>query len=188
MVERGGCGVAVGAGGEVGADGGDDAGGDAGVSGGGEGEGPGGLVAGMSPAQKETVLAMVEAPERVVATEDQEMRLMRDIDSKWQLQAVMTEFWLNHFNVYLRKNEQEPYMLPAYEQETVLPHALGKFEDLLVATAKSPAMLMYLDNWESIGPDSVAAGNGWRRCRRLVRMGRLRRSCRRGSTRITGAS
>jgi uncharacterized protein (DUF1800 family) len=117
------------------------------------------LVVGMSPTQKEAVLAMIEAPERVVATEDQQMRLMRDIDSKRQLQAVMTEFWLNHFNVYLRKNEQEPYMLPAYEQETVLPHALGKFEDLLVATAKSPAMLMYLDNWESVGPNSVAAGN-----------------------------
>ena len=86
------------------------------------------------------------------------MRLMRDIDSKRQLQAVMTDFWLNHFNVYLRKNQKEPYMLPAYEQDAILPHALGKFEDLLVATAKSPAMLMYLDNWESIGPDSQAAG------------------------------
>ena len=49
-------------------------------------------------------------------------------------------------------------MLPAYVQDAILPHALGKFEDLLVATAKSPAMLMYLDNWESLGPDSVAAG------------------------------
>jgi uncharacterized protein (DUF1800 family) len=117
------------------------------------------LMAGLAPAQREAVEAMVESPERVVAAEDMEMRLLRDIDSQRQLQAVMTEFWLNHFNVYLRKNEQEPYMLPAYEQETVLPHALGKFEDLLVATAKSPAMLMYLDNWESIGPNSVAAGN-----------------------------
>jgi len=117
------------------------------------------LMAGLAPAQREAVEAMIESPERVVATEDMQMRLMRDIDSKRQLQAVMTEFWLNHFNVYLRKNEQEPYMLAAYEQDAVLPHALGKFEDLLVATAKSPAMLMYLDNWESIGPNSVAAGN-----------------------------
>ena len=118
------------------------------------------LVAGLAPAQREAVEAMVESPERVVATEDMEMRLMRDIDSKRQLQAVMTEFWLNHFNVYLRKNEQEPYLLPAYEQQTILPHALGKFEDLLVATAKSPAMLMYLDNWESVGPDSSYADGG----------------------------
>jgi uncharacterized protein (DUF1800 family) len=115
------------------------------------------LVEGMSTEQKEAVVAMMEAPERVVATEDQEMRLVRDIDSNRQLQAVMTEFWLNHFNVYLHKNEEEPYLLPEYEQDVVLPHALGRFEDLLVATAKSPAMLMYLDNWESIGPDSVAA-------------------------------
>jgi uncharacterized protein (DUF1800 family) len=116
------------------------------------------LMAGLAPAQREAVEAMVESPERVVATEDMETRLMRDIDSKRQLQAVMTEFWLNHFNVYLRKNELEPYMLPAYVQDAILPHALGKFEDLLVATAKSPAMLMYLDNWESLGPDSQAAG------------------------------
>ncbi len=118
------------------------------------------LVAGLTPAQREAVEAMVESPERVVATEDMQMRLMRDIDSRRQLQAVMTEFWLNHFNVYLRKNEQEPYLLPAYEQQTILPHALGKFEDLLVATAKSPAMLMYLDNWESVGPDSSYADGG----------------------------
>jgi uncharacterized protein (DUF1800 family) len=116
------------------------------------------LVTGMSAAQREVVEAMVESPERVVATEDAEMRLMRDIDSKRQLQAVMTEFWLNHFNVYLRKNEQEPYMLPSYVQAAILPHALGRFEDLLVATAESPAMLMYLDNWESIGPESYADG------------------------------
>jgi uncharacterized protein (DUF1800 family) len=116
------------------------------------------LMAGLAPEQREAVEAMVESPERVVATEDMETRLLRDIDSKRQLQAVMTEFWLNHFNVYLRKNEQEPYMLPVYVQDAILPHALGKFEDLLVATAKSPAMLMYLDNWESLVPDSQAAG------------------------------
>jgi uncharacterized protein (DUF1800 family) len=116
------------------------------------------LVAGMVPAQVEAVEAMVEGPERVVGAEAMETRLLRDVDSQRQLQAVMTEFWLNHFNVYLRKNEAEPYLLAGYEQKTILPHALGKFEDLLVATAESPAMLMYLDNWESIGPDSAAAG------------------------------
>jgi uncharacterized protein (DUF1800 family) len=117
------------------------------------------LVAGMVPAQVEAVEAMVEGPERVVGAEAMETRLLRDVDSQRQLQAVMTEFWLNHFNVYLRKNEAEPYLLAGYEQKTILPHALGKFEDLLVATAESPAMLMYLDNWESIGPDSQAAGS-----------------------------
>jgi uncharacterized protein (DUF1800 family) len=69
----------------------------------------------------------------------------------------MTDFWLNHFNVYLRKNQQMPYMLVSYERDTVRPHALGKFEDLLEAVAHSPAMLVYLDNAQSIGPDSLAA-------------------------------
>jgi len=73
---------------------------------------------------------------------------------------VMTDFWLNHFNVYVRKNQNEPYLIPAYERDVIRPNALGKFEDLLVATAKSPAMLMYLDNWQSIGPDSPAAKQG----------------------------
>ncbi len=82
-------------------------------------------------------------------------RLIRDIYSERQLEAVMTDFWLNHFNVYVRKNQNEPYLIPAYERDVIRPNALGKFEDLLVATAKSPAMLMYLDNWQSIGPDSA---------------------------------
>jgi uncharacterized protein (DUF1800 family) len=73
------------------------------------------------------------------------------------LQEVMTDFWLNHFNVFLRKNETTPYYLVSFERDVIRPLALGKFEDLLEATAHSPAMLMYLDNAESIGPDSSAA-------------------------------
>ncbi len=69
----------------------------------------------------------------------------------------MTDFWLNHFNIYLRKNEQMPYYLVSYERDVIRPHALGKFEDLLEAVAHSPAMMIYLDNAESIGPDSLAA-------------------------------
>lgn len=72
----------------------------------------------------------------------------------------MTDFWLNHFNIYIRKNQNEPYLLPAYEREVIRPNALGRFEDLLVATAKSPAMLMYLDNAQSTGADSLAAKRG----------------------------
>jgi uncharacterized protein (DUF1800 family) len=115
------------------------------------------LVQGLSPAQVETVAAMEGGPVRVVGAEALETRLLRDVDSNRQLQAVMTDFWLNHFNVYIRKNQNEAYYLPEYQRDAILPHALGKFEDLLVATAKSPAMLMYLDNWQSIGPDSQAA-------------------------------
>ena len=116
---------------------------------------------GLSPMQRETLAALQGSP-RMIGAELLQSRMLRDVYSERQLEAVMTDFWLNHFNVYIKKNQNEPYMLPVYERETIRPHALGKFEDLLVATAKSPAMLMYLDNWQSIGPDSIAAKNGGR--------------------------
>jgi uncharacterized protein (DUF1800 family) len=114
---------------------------------------------GLSPIQKETLGALQGSP-RLIGAELLQSRLLRDIYSDRELEAVMTDFWLNHFNVYVRKNQNEPYLIPAFERDAVRPNALGKFEDLLVATAKSPAMLMYLDNWQSIGPDSQAARNG----------------------------
>ncbi|MGC9198261.1 MAG: DUF1800 domain-containing protein [Acidobacteriaceae bacterium] len=115
------------------------------------------LVEGMSPEDREIAEEFLLPPERVVRTEILESRLERDVFSERQLQAVMTEFWLNHFSVYLGKNEMEPYYLPEYERDVILPHALGRFENLLTAVAESPAMLMYLDNWESVGPDSAVA-------------------------------
>jgi uncharacterized protein (DUF1800 family) len=116
---------------------------------------------GLTPIERETLAALQGSP-RMIGAELLQSRMLRDVYSERQLEAVMTDFWLNHFNVYIKKNQNEPYMLPAYERETIRPHALGRFEDLLVATAKSPAMLMYLDNWQSIGPDSLAAKNGGR--------------------------
>ncbi|GGA57954.1 hypothetical protein GCM10011507_06620 [Edaphobacter acidisoli] len=113
---------------------------------------------GLGPQQKE-ILESLEGSERMVNEEVLSTRMLRDIYSERQLQAVMTDFWLNHFNVYLHKNQNEPYLLPAYERDTIRPHALGKFEDLLVAVAQSPAMMIYLDNWQSIGPHSLAAEN-----------------------------
>jgi uncharacterized protein (DUF1800 family) len=68
----------------------------------------------------------------------------------------MTDFWFNHFNVFLYKETDQIYT-PSYERDAIRPHALGKFRDLLLATAQHPAMLVYLDNWQSIGPDSRAA-------------------------------
>ncbi len=114
---------------------------------------------GLNPQQREIFAAMQNST-RMVGAEEMQVRLLRDIYSERQLEAVMTDFWLNHFNVYVRKNQNEPYLIPAYERDVIRPNAMGKFEDLLVATAKSPAMLMYLDNWQSIGPDSQAAQNG----------------------------
>ena len=114
------------------------------------------LNTGLTPAQKETVAAL-ESPQRVVNDEVVAQRLTRDIYSSAQLQEVMTDFWLNHFNVYLHKNDETPYYLVSYERDVIRPRALGKFEDLLEATAHSPAMLLYLDNSSSMGPDSPAA-------------------------------
>jgi uncharacterized protein (DUF1800 family) len=117
---------------------------------------------GLSPLQRETILSLQGSP-RIVGAEVLQSRLLRDIYSERQLEAVMTDFWLNHFNVYIRKNQNEPYLLPAYERDVIRPNALGNFEDLLVAVAKSPAMLVYLDNSQSIGPDSQAAKGGQQR-------------------------
>ncbi len=116
------------------------------------------LFADLTPEQRETVFALIN-PQLVVGGEVLVTRLLRDIYSERQLEAVMTDFWLNHFNVYLRKGEFAPWYLAEYQDKVIGPHALGKFEDLLVATARSPAMLFYLDQTESVGPHSLAA---WR--------------------------
>ena len=110
---------------------------------------------GMNPRQRET-LAALNYPQQVVANELVEGKLLRAIYSDRQLQEVMTDFWFNHFNVFMGKGADR-YLLTSYERDVIRPRALGKFEDLLVATAQSPAMLFYLDNWLSIGPNSDVA-------------------------------
>jgi uncharacterized protein (DUF1800 family) len=110
---------------------------------------------GMNPKQKEAMLAL-DHPEQVVGDELIQAKLLRAIYSERQLEEVMTDFWFNHFNVFIGKGPDR-YLVTSYEQQVIRPHALGKFEDLLVATAKSPAMLFYLDNWLSVGPDSEIA-------------------------------
>jgi len=114
------------------------------------------LVADMNPEQREIASAL-DNPERTVGDELLAQRLTRDIYSNAQLQEVMTDFWLNHFNIYVQKDEQMPYYLVSYERDVIRPLALGKFEDLLEAVAHSPAMMLYLDNATSMGPDSPAA-------------------------------
>jgi len=110
---------------------------------------------GLSPKQKETLLAM-NNPAGVVTSELAQAKLLRAIYSDRQLEEVMTDFWFNHFNVFMDKGVDR-LLITSYERDVIRPHALGKFEDLLVATAKSPAMLFYLDNWLSVGPDSAQA-------------------------------
>jgi uncharacterized protein (DUF1800 family) len=114
------------------------------------------LSADFSPHEKE-VFRSLSNPQGTVAYELQQAKLMREIYSERQLLEVMTDFWFNHFNVYQYKN-QCVYYTTSYERDVIRAHAFGKFYDLLVAVAQSPAMLMYLDNWLSIGPHSQAAG------------------------------
>ena len=81
-----------------------------------------------------------------------QQRVVRAVYSDRQLEEVLTDFWFNHFNVDSRKGPAR-YMLTEYERDAIRPHVLGRFRDLLGATAKSPAMLFYLDNWMSADPN-----------------------------------
>src|SRR6202008_2276586 len=92
----------------------------------------------------------------VVESELTQAKLIRAVYSERQLEEVMNDFWFNHFNVFIGKGP-ERILVTSYERDVIRPHALGKFEDLLVATAKSPAMLFYLDNFMSVGPNSAQA-------------------------------
>jgi uncharacterized protein (DUF1800 family) len=78
----------------------------------------------------------------------QQAKLLRAVFSEKQLQEVMVDFWFNHFNVFGQKDAVR-WLLTPYERDAIRPHALGRFKDLLVATAQSPAMLFYLDNFMS---------------------------------------
>ena len=92
----------------------------------------------------------MENGRRQVVTQLQSSRVARAVGSERQLQEVMTDFWENHFNIFLGKGAPEPYYLVDFDQNIIRPNALGKFRDLLEAVAKSPAMLFYLDNARSM--------------------------------------
>jgi len=99
-----------------------------------------------------------------IAGELQAARMLRAVRSERQLQEVMVDFWANHFNVFVGKGELRWYTT-AWEREVIRPQALGRFPDLLRATARHPAMLFYLDNWLSARGDFVlrAGPNAGRR-------------------------
>jgi uncharacterized protein (DUF1800 family) len=88
-------------------------------------------------------------------------RVIRAVYSQRQLQEVMVDFWQNHFNVYAGKAAVRWY-IPSYERDVLRKNALGNFKDLLVGTAQHPAMLFFLDNFESVSPDAQATGNNVR--------------------------
>ena len=84
-------------------------------------------------------------------------RILRAVYSERQLNEVMVDFWTNHFNVYANKQSVR-WFLPEYDRDVIRPNAMGNFKDLLLATAKSPAMLYYLDNFESVSPNAEMPG------------------------------
>ncbi len=86
-----------------------------------------------------------------------EAHLVRAIASKKQLQEVLTNFWFNHFNVFVRKNRMTQMWIGNYEEQAIRPYTMGKFRDLLGAVARHPAMLEYLDNWRNTDPNSPEA-------------------------------
>ena len=110
-------------------------------------------------------LELANGPAQVVARDLAEAKVLRAVYSTRQLEEVLDDFWFNHFNVFLDKGADH-YLVTAYEREAIRPHVLGKFRDLLEATAKSPAMLFYLDNWQSVGPGAPQPRNA-----RLARRG-----------------
>ncbi|HKG46977.1 MAG TPA: DUF1800 domain-containing protein [Pyrinomonadaceae bacterium] len=94
----------------------------------------------------------LERPQRIIA-ELQASRILRAVYSERQLQEVMVDFWTNHFNIFAGKGADR-WLLPAYDRDTIRPNAMGKFSTLLQATAQSPAMLFYLDNFQSVSPNA----------------------------------
>ena len=109
----------------------------------------------IAPPELRRRLQLTAGPRQVVERDLAEGKLLRAIYSNRQLEEVLTDFWYNHFNVFIDKGADH-YLVTAHERDVIRPHVLGKFRDLLEATAKSPAMLFYLDNWESVAPNPQA--------------------------------
>jgi uncharacterized protein (DUF1800 family) len=103
------------------------------------------------------MMADMQGPRRVIMELAQE-EVLRAVYSDRQLNEMMVQFWMNHFNIFAPKGA-DLWLTTSFERDTIRPRALGKFEDLLVATAESPAMLFYLDNWLSATPNPTDAGN-----------------------------
>ncbi len=100
--------------------------------------------------------------QRTVIGELSQQRLLRAAYSERQLEEVMVDFWMNHFNVFVGKGQVRVY-LTEYERDAIRPRVLGKFRDLLGASAASPAMLFYLDNWQSsAAPDAATSADAER--------------------------
>jgi len=110
----------------------------------------------QSPESISPEMRMAMAAPQQVLNELMQAKLVRASLSERQLQEVLVDFWFNHFNVFFGKGQVRQY-LPEYERDVIRPHVLGEFRELLGAVAHSPAMLIYLDNWQSAGPNTSGA-------------------------------
>jgi uncharacterized protein (DUF1800 family) len=109
------------------------------------------VVATTDPVERRKLVAD-KAPQQVLSYDLNEAKLYRAIYSNRQLEEQMADFWFNHFNVYMDKGADR-ILTSTYERDAIRPHVFGKFRDLLEATAQSPAMLFYLDNWQSVSSE-----------------------------------
>jgi uncharacterized protein (DUF1800 family) len=118
----------------------------------------------VAPTNIRREILLLNAPQQVVSYDLLSSKLLRAVESNRQLAEQLDDFWFNHFNVFYDKGSDR-FLIPDYEREAIRPNVLGKFRDLLGATAKSPAMLFYLDNFESVRPD-LDANNKNRKVKR----------------------
>jgi len=107
-------------------------------------------------------------------------RLTKAVYSERQLEEMMTAFWFDHFNVFWGKGATRS-LVPDYEENAIRPHVFGKFEDMVLETAQHPAMLFYLDNFQSVAPDSSREAGE----RREALSERMRRMSPRDRERVT---
>jgi uncharacterized protein (DUF1800 family) len=114
-----------------------------------------------------------QRPQRVME-ELQSQRILRAAESDRQLNEVMVDFWMNHFNIFAGKGIDR-FLLTSYERDTIRPRVWGRFEDMLMATAKSPAMLFYLDNAQSVADPKNRPATSQRAMRGGFRGGYYRR-------------
>src|SRR5579863_3639743 len=110
-----------------------------------------GLFSAAPPDLRRRIQKSAAGPHALITRDLAEGKLLRAVYGNRQLEEVLTDFWYNHFNVFLDKGADR-YLVASYERDVIRPRVLGRFKDLLVATAESPAMLFYLDNFQSVDP------------------------------------
>jgi uncharacterized protein (DUF1800 family) len=127
-------------------------------------------------ARQEKLRALYEQydlrPANQIMQQQLSARVLRGVYSERQLQEVMTDFWANHFNVFAGKAAVRWY-IPSYERDVIRKNALGNFKDLLVGTAQHPAMLFYLDNFQSVSPNAANNNRGNQRLQQALQNGQL---------------